>query len=446
MQNRLVTFFFTILAISTHTFASYYAYVANEDSTISGYLVDDSNGDLIALSGSPFTVGDVSCSTVFIAITPNGNYLYVSNTAENTFIGCSIDGSTGALSTLSSSPFTAGAVPFFLATTPNGKYLYVTNSAPGNIYGFSIDSGSGALTSVPGSPFAADSGTEGIAISPNGDFLYVANYDSDSIYGYSIDSSTGALIQLDGATVFLTSPNQIAITSNGKYLYASDFGTGLVYGYSINSGSLSPVPGSPFTAIAKTSGIASTPNGRFLYAANLTGYDISGYSINSSNGTLTPLTNSPFSVGAACREVAITPDGLYLYVTNDEIGEITGFSIDSSGNLTSIPGSPFTAGDLPYGIAITQILQSSASLTGKRVTNNFPFQKAAVNLLAWTASPSSNVVSYNVYRNGKLIASVPASTLSYSDPSINRKLGYIYSVTAVNTSGVESPPVTVSIL
>jgi fibronectin type 3 domain-containing protein len=65
--------------------------------------------------------------------------------------------------------------------------------------------------------------------------------------------------------------------------------------------------------------------------------------------------------------------------------------------------------------------------------------------LTWAASTSSNVSGYNVYRATGLtgayskLSAAPVSALKYTDTSVVSGETYVYTVTAVNSSGAESP-------
>ena len=85
-----------------------------------------------------------------------------------------------------------------------------------------------------------------------------------------------------------------------------------------------------------------------------------------------------------------------------------------------------------------------ATLTGSKMSNDFPFVRQFVNNLKWTASPSSDVVSYNVYKNGNFLDTVPAGgSLVYNDLSNTLRTGYTYGVTSVDTNQQESSAITV---
>lgn len=91
------------------------------------------------------------------------------------------------------------------------------------------------------------------------------------------------------------------------------------------------------------------------------------------------------------------------------------------------------------------LLKPPASISGKRKTNRFPVESEIFNQIKWTASPSPSVVAYEIFRNGKLIATVSANVLQYQDHNRSKKAKDAYSVVAVSASGAKSTPVTIII-
>jgi DNA-binding beta-propeller fold protein YncE len=61
------------------------------------------------------------------------------------------------------------------------KFAYVANARGYNVSAYTIDGTTGALTSVPGSPFAAGSDPQSVAVDPSGKFAYVANLLSSNV-------------------------------------------------------------------------------------------------------------------------------------------------------------------------------------------------------------------------------------------------------------------------
>jgi 6-phosphogluconolactonase len=93
----------------------------------------------------------------------HAQFAYVVDANDRSVSGYTIDSSTGALKTITGSPFAAGSRPFFVAVDPSGKFVYVANKNGNNVSGYTIDSSTGVLKAITGSPFAAESEPVSIA-------------------------------------------------------------------------------------------------------------------------------------------------------------------------------------------------------------------------------------------------------------------------------------------
>jgi 6-phosphogluconolactonase len=171
---------------------------------IFAYQIDQSNGALSAVAGSPFLVPANGQPSIDV-IDSTGKFLYASLISGGV-AAFALDSSTGALTDVPGSPFPTSAEPTFIAVTPSGKFIYVSNSLDGSIDGFAIDTSSGALSKVMGSPFSTAFSATNIVVDPSGSFLYVSIYTDSTIYGFSLDSSTGSLSALTGSP-FPSVPN-----------------------------------------------------------------------------------------------------------------------------------------------------------------------------------------------------------------------------------------------
>jgi 6-phosphogluconolactonase (cycloisomerase 2 family) len=67
------------------------------------------------------------------------------------------------LTPISGSPFATQAAPAALAIDPAGQFLYVGQSSTKGIEALSIDAATGALTTISGSPFFSGSTVNGLA-------------------------------------------------------------------------------------------------------------------------------------------------------------------------------------------------------------------------------------------------------------------------------------------
>jgi len=333
----------------------------SESNSISGFTV--------AASGVPSLVGSVAGpnSSEGILVDKSASFLFVSDFQNGAVDAFTINPTSGALSTVAGSPFSAGPAPGAggLAVDPSTKFLYVTQMNSLAVAGFTIAPGTGVLAAIPGSPFpAGDTPIQAIE-DPSGKFLYVSNLNDGlgAISAYTIDSTSGALTPITGSPFPTQSnspgPNRMAIGGGGKFLYVGMSGTvnanHTVSAFTIdpNTGALAQITGSPFPTGNDPQGIATDPTGKFLYTANSQDSTVSAFTIDGSSGTLTPVSGSPYATLAGPGALAIDPGGQFLYVGENSTTGIEAFTINAtSGAITSMAGSPFAPGSTVNGLAV----------------------------------------------------------------------------------------------
>lgn len=236
--------------------------------SISAYAIDPTTGALTPITGSPFAAGTNPFS---ITITPNGQYVYVANSGSSNISGYALNGTTGALTPLAGSPFPGATGVTALTIHPSGSFLYAGNSAANtnvsSVTAYAINSASGALTSITGSPFASGTGPISVALDPAGKFLFVANYYDGTVSANTIDQSTGALTGVagspfdTGAGAGNKSTYSVDVDPSGAFLYATNGVQGNVSAFTINSvsGALAPVGGGPFPAGSEPIAVVTIP-------------------------------------------------------------------------------------------------------------------------------------------------------------------------------------------
>lgn len=97
----------------------------------------------------------------------------------------------------------------------------------------------------------------------------------------------------------------------------------------------------------------TTLPGRFIYLANGGSSNISGFSIDAASGALTSIAGSPFPAGNVPYSVTVDPSGKFAYVANQGDGSVSAFAINTtSGALTTVSGSPFAAGSFPQSVTV----------------------------------------------------------------------------------------------
>ncbi|HZV76430.1 MAG TPA: beta-propeller fold lactonase family protein [Candidatus Babeliales bacterium] len=101
-----------------------------------------------------------------------------------------------------------------------------------------------------------------------------------------------------------------------------------------------------------------TPVGEFAYVPSWSSDRIYAYSVSLSKGVLKAVPGSPFSTGRTPTGVAIDRSGKYAYVsegatTSGFAGTVEGFTINAiTGKLTKLTGSPWEAGSEPGLLAV----------------------------------------------------------------------------------------------
>jgi 6-phosphogluconolactonase len=295
-------------------------------------------------------------SAVHSAPASASEYLYVEN--ANDTISAFAVAKNGALSEINGSPFasqTNSPGQFAIAIDPKGPYLYTTGSVSQNIAIFSIESG-GGLTLASDST-EVGSGAGFMLLSNADKRLYALDeVDGGQIAAYDLEQKGSTLKSISGSPFQITcpgfcDPNPSVAVANGAYMYSIDS-----YGWYVSAFSISKNGGltelnSYATGYGPTDAVM-TSNGADLYVTNGAAASISGYSV--ADGVLTSLNGSPFSAGGSPDGIAITPKNQDVYVANYGDGTISGYSVGAGGILSALPGSPFAdgSGAGPNAVAI----------------------------------------------------------------------------------------------
>ncbi len=329
-----------------------YVYVSSETAdNVSIYRIGTS-GNLIG-GLAPVDTGN---TPRFVIADPGGKYVYVANFGDNTFSQYAI-GDSGGLAPIAPAEVATRPGPSAIAMTGGTvavkaapKFAYVANENTNNVSAYGIDATTGALSPVAGSPFSAGDGPHSVAVDPTGMYAYVANFNSIGPVGvskYAINAVTGVLGSREDFDAG-TNPRAVAVDPSGRYVYVANFSSGNVSGYTINAttGVLTPIAGSPFGAAAGSISVAVDPTGQYVYVVNENFNSISQYTINTTNGVLTPMMPaavSTASVGTAPSYITVDPTGRYAYVTTFGFDNILRYAIGTDGTLSDpqavVPGT-----------------------------------------------------------------------------------------------------------
>lgn len=321
------------------------------------YRFDAKNGQLSSLG-----LAAESTDPSFVAVHPNGKYLYAVNEVGD-FNGAksgavsafAIDEKSGKLKALNQVS-THDAGPCYVSLDKTGKFVLVANYDGGSVATFRVQD-DGGLSLVAG--FVQHSGEgvdkqrqEGphahwIGVSPDNRFVLAADLGLDDVLVYHLDADKGSLTPNDppyGRVNPGAGPRHVAFHPNGKFVYVVNemASTVTTFSYQEKKGALSaalqsvPMLPKDYSGVKEAAEIAVHPSGKFLYASNRgSANSIVAYKINPVKGTLTPAGD--FSTkGKIPRNFVIDPTGAFLLAANEDSGNIVVFRIDATtGALTA---------------------------------------------------------------------------------------------------------------
>lgn len=344
---------------------------------IYAYSFDPGVGKLTSLG-----VAAESEDPSFVAVHPNGKFLYAVNETDHfggqksgAVSAFSIDTRTGKL-TLLNQLATQGAGPCYVSLDKTGKFVFVANYDGGSIAVFPVREDGGLAAA---SAFAQHTGSsadkerqEGphahwIATSPDNRFVLAADLGLDEILIYRFNAAKGTLAPNTPPFVKLdpgAGPRHVAFHPSSKFAYAlTEMGDSVTaFTYKANDGSLTPLETvsalstlhKDHVGVKEAAEISVHPTGKFLYASNRAGIDtISAFSIDPAKGTI-KLKNEYPTMGKTPRNFAIDPTGKFLLAANQESNNIVIFRIDPVTGALS-PNGEVTEVPAPVCIAFLQI-------------------------------------------------------------------------------------------
>jgi 6-phosphogluconolactonase len=296
---------------------------------------------------------------------------YTTKTNSKGIYAYRYDATTGNFSSLGVAAQSAD--PSFVAVHPNGRFLYAVNEAGKNsmVSAFALEPKTGKLTLLNQLPALGEDPCY-ISFDKTGKYVLVANYSSGSIPVFPIlpDGRLGehtALIQHSGNL----GPNKerqeaphahwTETSRDNRFALAADLGLDevLVYKFNAAKGALSP-NSPPFTKLHAGSGprhIAFRPDGKFLYVISELNSTVTTFRYNARAGTLRELQTvntlpKEFSGRNDTAEIVVHSNGKFLYASNRGHDSIAVFAIDhAKGTLTFVARVP-TGGKEPRHFAL----------------------------------------------------------------------------------------------
>jgi 6-phosphogluconolactonase (cycloisomerase 2 family) len=372
------------------------------------FVVDQTTGALttpVGVNPAPIRgTPPVSNNGAPSAVNSAGTFLFVPrvNSSNASAVSVFSIASTGGLTELAASPFSAGdaTYPLGLAISLDGKYLYAlsgsSNATPNapllDVYSIGTDG-----TLAPLQNYSLSQHTTYIYLHPTGQWLYAysdADSTTSSIEQFSI-SPSGTLTDNGGFSLeqYSNNPSVLVGDNSGKYLYAlhGQFAgsSTIIDSLSVNGGGGGLSLLSTYTTLdavqPESEAIDST--GGFLYST------VANFSTASGILTLLQLNNYDIQfLGPIFLASRTSP---FLFVTGLGPGDGQGqtqagnyyldsYVVGSGGTLTAAPGSPYT---LPLNAV-------SVAITGTPPAPTEPFLTLPGNSVTFgSISPGQNITS-----------------------------------------------------
>jgi 6-phosphogluconolactonase len=309
---------------------------------------------------TPLGLAAETTNPSFVAVHPNGRFLYVVNEVgkyqgpnSGGVSAFSIDRASGKLTFLNEVA-SRGADPCYIIVDKNGKFVLVANYTGGSVAVFPVaadgklgeasafvqHTGHGADPKRQAGPHA-----HSIDLSPDNRLAFVDDLGLDELLVYKFDSAKGSLTPNDPPFAKLDSgagPRHFVLHPSGKFAYVVTEMHSAVTAFStdLRTGSLdalqtvSALP-KDFKGENDDAEIAVHPSGKFLYASNRGHDSIAVFAIDSNKGTLTPVEHT-LTQGKTPRSFEIDPTGNFLFAENQKSDNIVIFRIDQkTGRLTA---------------------------------------------------------------------------------------------------------------
>lgn len=119
-------------------------------------------------------------------------------------------------------------------------------------------------------------------------------------------------------------------------------------------------------------------------------------------------------------------------------------AINGNGMAVSVWGSTMSSGVVQATVGFFGVANPNG-LTLEQKPNDFALVTEYYNVLKWNSSPSAGIVSYNIFSNGSLIASVGSATTTFEAHDQLKGAPVTYTIVAVNAFGQQSTGVSISL-
>ena len=289
-----------------------------------------------------------------VAVSPDGAHVYAAANRDDAVSVFERDPTTGRLAFVERQRDASGGVDGLdgaraVAVSPDGNHVYVAGGNDDALAVFQRDKTTGGLTfrqvlrnDAPG--ISGLNGVTSVVVSPEGKHVYAAGKGDDSVVVFSRDPASGALTfferQRDGTNGVdgLDGADSVAISPDGKHVYAAGEldDAVAVFGRDEVSGALTFVEiqrdgVNGVDGLDAVQAVAVSPDGAHVYAASSDDSAVVVFRRDAATGALTFAGVHRNGVGnvaglGGAEALAISPDGAHVYVAASDEDAVAVFS------------------------------------------------------------------------------------------------------------------------
>jgi 6-phosphogluconolactonase len=283
--------------------------------------------------------------------------------------------------------------PTFLAVHPNGKYLYAINEIntfegkpAGSVSAYSIDKASGKLTPL-NTVSSASPGPCHVVVDATGKAVLVANYAGGSFASFPVQADgrlgeAASFFQLTGSGPDKTRQeaahgHSVVLTKNNKFMLGGDLGTDKVMIYKLDPATAKITPNTPpYASIKPGSGprhLVISPDQKHVYVLSEMASTITTFTFNPDTAEMKDINTistlpEDFKGQSTTAEIMIDSKGKYLYASNRGHDSIAVFSLDPKTALPSRIQVVSSGGSIPRAFVLDP--SGNYIVAGNQKTNN----------------------------------------------------------------------------
>ena len=288
--------------------------------------------------------------------------------------------------------------PTFLAVHPNGKYLYAINEVDtyhgakaGSVTAYAIDKASGKLTEL-NQVSSGNSGPCHIVVDATGKEVLVANYSGGSFASFPVlaDGKLGdaaSVIKLTGSGPDKSRQAQphahsVVLTKNNKFMMGGDLGTDRVMIFQLDPAAGKITPNTPPSASVKPGSgprhLAIAPDQKHVYVLSEMASTVTIFEFDANTGAMKDIgvvstLPEDFKGKSTTAEIEIDAKGQHVYASNRGHDSIAVFDVDPKTALLKLVQNVSSGGSTPRAFVIDP--SGNFIVAGNQKTNNFSVLK-----------------------------------------------------------------------